>query len=62
MAMYTVKRVSLAEYQDTQPCIVIFVPDNPPENSTLPVPWPYALPDGWSVEWDPSPANTDNTE
>jgi hypothetical protein len=21
------------------------------------MPWPYALPDGWSVEWDPSPAN-----
>jgi hypothetical protein len=35
-----------------------FILGNPPEDSTLPMPWPYALPDGWSVEWDPSPANT----
>jgi hypothetical protein len=25
------------------------------------MPWAYALPDGWSVEWDLSPANTDHT-
>jgi hypothetical protein len=56
------KRVSLAEYYDTQPCIVTFVPGNPPEDSTIPMPWPYALPDGWSMERDPSPANTDHTE
>jgi hypothetical protein len=33
---------------------VTFVSGNPPEDSTLPMPWPYALPDGWSMEWDPS--------
>jgi hypothetical protein len=62
MAKYTMKRVSLAEYQNTQSCIVTFYSGNPPEDSTLPVPWPYTLPDGWSVEWNPSPANTDPTE
>jgi hypothetical protein len=36
---------------------VTFVPRIPPEDSALPVLWPYALSDGWSVEWDPSPAN-----
>jgi hypothetical protein len=24
--------------------------------------WPCTLPPGWSVEWDASPANDDNTE
>jgi hypothetical protein len=41
---------------------VTFVPGNPSKDSTLPLPWPYALLDGWSVEWDPSPANIDHTE
>jgi hypothetical protein len=40
---------------------VTFVLGNPPEDSSLPVPWPYALPDGWSMEWDPSPAKSDHT-
>jgi hypothetical protein len=62
MTKYTMKRVSLAKYYDTQPCIVTFCSGNPPEASALPVPWPYALPDGWSVEWDPSPANTEPSE
>ena len=24
--------------------------------------WPRTLPPGWSVEWDPTPANDDNAE
>jgi hypothetical protein len=36
--------------------------DNAFEDSTLPLSWSCALPEGWSVEWDPSPANTDDTE
>jgi hypothetical protein len=35
---------------------------NPPDDSALPMPWPYPPPDGWSVEWDPFPANTDLSE
>ncbi|XP_025794561.1 uncharacterized protein LOC112875079 isoform X1 [Panicum hallii] len=38
------------------------VSGNPPDDSALPVPWPYPLPDGWSVEWDPPPANADPSE
>jgi hypothetical protein len=32
------------------------------EDPTLPLSWPCALPDGWSVEWNPSPINTDDSE
>jgi hypothetical protein len=39
-----------------------FCSGNPPDDSALPVPWPYPLPDGWSVEWDLSPANADPSE
>jgi hypothetical protein len=39
-----------------------FCSDNPPDDSAPPVPWPYPLPDGWSVEWDPSPANANPFE
>jgi hypothetical protein len=35
---------------------------NSPDDSALPIPWPYPLPDGWSVEWDPSLANADPSE
>jgi hypothetical protein len=34
---------------------VTFCSGNPPDDSALPMPWPYPQPDGWSVEWDPSP-------
>jgi hypothetical protein len=39
-----------------------FCSGDPPDDSALPVPWPYPLPDGWSVEWDSSPANADSSE
>jgi hypothetical protein len=32
------------------------------EDPTLPLPWPCALLDDWSVEWDSSPASTGDIE
>jgi hypothetical protein len=42
--------------------LYVFISGNISEDPTYPMPWPYALPDGWSVEWDPSPANPDHNE
>jgi hypothetical protein len=53
---------SLTEYYNAQTCKFNYISGNPPEDSAMPVPWPYALSDGWSVEWDPSPANTGPSE
>jgi hypothetical protein len=39
-----------------------FISGNVFEDPTLTMPRSYALPDGWSMEWDPSPANTEPTE
>jgi hypothetical protein len=39
-----------------------FISGHASEDPTFPMPWPCALPDGWSVEWDPSPANTDHNK
>jgi hypothetical protein len=40
----------------------VLISGNVSEDPTLPMPWPYVLSDGWSVEWDPSLANTDPNE
>ena len=62
-AMYTNSRVSLAEYQYTQPCLwLYFVSGETFEDMIASLTWPRTLPPGRSVEWDPTPANDDNAE
>ena len=62
-AKYTHSRVSLAEYQYTQPCLWLnFVSGDTFEDMIASLTWPCTLPPGWSVEWDTTPANDGNVE
>jgi hypothetical protein len=42
--------------------LVVCFSGNAFEDPTLPLFWPCALPEVWSVEWDPSPASTCDIE
>ena len=62
-AEYTQSRVSLAEYQYTQPCLwLYFVSGETVEDMIASLTWPCTLPPGWSVEWDTSPTDNDKNE
>ena len=54
-------RLSLAEYQYTQPCLWHNFTGSL-EDMVAGVTWPSILPPGWTVEWDPTSAEEEHEE
>ena len=63
-AKYTQRWVSLAEYQYTQPCLwhKFWIAGEMFLDQIAGLTWPCKLPPGWTVDWDPSPADDEGAE